>query len=37
MNEQELRTELVRITQELNAQGLSHGTSGNQSVRCGAG
>jgi len=37
MNEQKLRTELVRTCQKLDALGLSHGTSGNQSVRCGAG
>ena len=33
MNEQQLRTELVRTTQKLDAMGLSHGTSGNLSVR----
>ncbi|MDO9011504.1 MAG: class II aldolase/adducin family protein [Gallionella sp.] len=33
MNEQELRTELVRVTKNLDALGLSHGTSGNLSVR----
>lgn len=37
MNEQTLRTELVRMTQKLDALGLSHGTSGNLSVRCGEG
>ena len=37
MNESELRTELVRITKKLDALGLSHGTSGNLSVRCGEG
>lgn len=37
MNEQELRTELVRITKKLDALGLSHGTSGNLSVRFGEG
>jgi L-fuculose-phosphate aldolase len=33
MNEQELRAELVRVTENLDALGLSHGTSGNLSVR----
>ncbi len=33
MNEQELRMELVRVTKNLDALGLSHGTSGNLSVR----
>ena len=33
MNEQELRSELVRVTKNLDALGLSHGTSGNLSVR----
>ncbi|MDO9052713.1 MAG: class II aldolase/adducin family protein [Gallionella sp.] len=33
MNEQELRIELVRVTKNLDALGLSHGTSGNLSVR----
>jgi L-fuculose-phosphate aldolase len=37
MNEQALRTELVRMTQKLDALGLSHGTSGNLSVRSGEG
>ncbi len=37
MNEQNLRAELVRITKQLDAQGLSHGTSGNFSVRYGEG
>lgn len=37
MNEQELRIELVRITQKLDALGLIHGTSGNLSVRFGEG
>lgn len=37
MNENELRSELVRTTQKLDALGLSHGTSGNLSVRCGEG
>ena len=37
MNESELRSELVRITKKLDALGLSHGTSGNLSVRCGEG
>jgi len=37
MNEQTLRVELVRITKQLDAQGLSHGTSGNLSVRYGEG
>lgn len=37
MNESELRTELVRITKKLDALGLSYGTSGNFSVRCGEG
>ncbi len=33
----ELRTELVRITKKLDELGLSHGTSGNLSVRCDGG
>lgn len=33
MSEQQLRSELVRITKKLDALGLSHGTSGNLSVR----
>lgn len=33
MNEQELRAELVRVTKNLDALGLSHGTSGNLSAR----
>ena len=37
MNESELRTELVRVAKKLDALGLSHGTSGNLSVRCGEG
>ncbi len=37
MNENELRAELVRLTKKLEAQGLSHGTSGNLSVRHGEG
>ncbi len=37
MNEQQLRSELVRITQKLDQMALSHGTSGNQSVRLGEG
>ncbi len=37
MNENELRAELVRLTKKLEAQGLSHGTSGNLSVRYGEG
>ena len=37
MNEQKLRTELVRVTGKLDALGLSHGTSGNISVRSGEG
>ncbi|MDD2721048.1 MAG: class II aldolase/adducin family protein [Gallionella sp.] len=37
MNEQALRAELVRFTQELDAQGFSHGTAGNLSARHGAG
>ncbi|MFA6921939.1 MAG: class II aldolase/adducin family protein, partial [Gallionella sp.] len=37
MNESELRTELVLISKKLDAQGFSHGTSGNLSVRCGEG
>jgi L-fuculose-phosphate aldolase len=37
MNEQTLRAELVRITKQLDALGLSHGTSGNLSVRYGEG
>ena len=37
MNENELRTELVRMTKRLEALGLSHGSSGNLSVRFGEG
>lgn len=37
MDDQQLRTELVHISQKLDALGLSHGTSGNLSVRCGGG
>ncbi len=37
MNENELRTELVRMTHKLDALGLSHGASGNLSVRFGEG
>jgi L-fuculose-phosphate aldolase len=37
MNETELRSELVRITNKLDAQGLNRGTSGNLSVRYGEG
>ena len=37
MNEQELRTELVRVTKKLDALGLSHGTSGNLSAHFGEG
>lgn len=37
MNEQELRAELVRFTQKLDAQGFSHGTAGNLSARYGEG
>lgn len=37
MNENELRTELVRMTKRLDALGLSHGSSGNLSVRYGEG
>ncbi len=37
MNEKELRTELVRITKKLDSMGLSHGASGNLSVRFGEG
>ena len=37
MNENELRTELVRITKRLDALGLSHGSSGNLSARYGEG
>lgn len=37
MDEQSLRTELVRTSQKLEQLALSHGTSGNQSVRFGAG
>ncbi len=37
MNEQELRTELVRTALKLDALGLSHNASGNLSVRYGAG
>ncbi len=33
MNEKELCTELVRMTKKLDAMGLSHGSSGNLSVR----
>ncbi len=37
MNESELRGDLVRTAQKLDALGLSHGTSGNLSVRFGEG
>ena len=37
MNENQLRAELVRITMKLEALGLSHGSSGNLSVRYGEG
>lgn len=37
MNENELRSELVRMTNRLDALGLSHGASGNISVRYGEG
>ena len=37
MNEKELRRELVRIANKLDAQGLNRGTSGNLSVRYGEG
>lgn len=37
MNEQQLRAELVSVTKKLDAMGLSHGTSGNLSVRSGEG
>jgi L-fuculose-phosphate aldolase len=37
MNEQQLRAELVRMTKRLDDLGLSHGTSGNLSVRYGEG
>jgi L-fuculose-phosphate aldolase len=37
MNENELRTELVSVAKKLDAQGFSHGTSGNLSVRYGEG
>ena len=37
MNEQQLRNELVRTAQKLDALALSHGTSGNLSVRSGEG
>ncbi|MDO8349750.1 MAG: class II aldolase/adducin family protein [Gallionella sp.] len=37
MNEQELRTELVRITKKLEALGFSHGTAGNLSAHFGEG
>ena len=37
MNENELRSELVRTTKKLDDLGLSHGTSGNISVRVGEG
>ena len=37
MNENELRSELVRMTNKLDELGLSHGASGNLSVRLGAG
>lgn len=37
MNENELRTELVRAAKKIDALGLSHGTSGNLSVRCAEG
>jgi L-fuculose-phosphate aldolase len=37
MNERELRSELVRIANKLDAQGLNRGTSGNLSARFGEG
>ena len=37
MNEKELRSELVRIANKLDAQGLNRGTSGNLSARYGEG
>ncbi len=37
MNEAGLRSELIRVARKLDAQGLNRGTSGNLSVRCGAG
>lgn len=37
MNKSELRAELVCVAKKLDALGLSHGTSGNLSVRCGEG
>ncbi len=37
MNEKELRSELVRIAKQLDAQGLNRGTSGNLSARYGEG
>lgn len=37
MNENELRAELVLVSKKLDALGMSHGTSGNLSVRCGEG
>ena len=37
MNEQELRSELVRIANKLDAQGLNRGSSGNLSARFGEG
>jgi len=37
MNEKELRCELVRIANKLDAQGLNRGSSGNLSARCGEG
>ena len=37
MNEKELRSELVRIANKLDAQGLNRGTSGNLSARFGEG
>lgn len=37
MNENALRSELLRITRKLDEQGLNRGTSGNASVRCGEG
>lgn len=37
MNEFALRNELVSVAKRLDEEGYSHGASGNQSVRCGAG
>ena len=37
MNEKELRSELVRVANNLDAQGLNRGTSGNLSSRYGEG